>query len=144
MCTPPGIISKLSFMKKLGIVWSIGVNVVFLYFILGILSAASTKFEHLVLVAFVLIYLAVWGFYSQWGMSQMTIANAIDNEFAEIRRLLNDWKNIDDYTDEALKDVKQAREKVQKEFKTKFYINAGFQFLFLIIAIFNLILALNQ
>ncbi len=145
-------------MKTLGIVWKVITNIITIAVVLGIFSIASSKFETIVLAVLVLIYLSITGFSTIWALRQIEFAEALDNEFKGIKQLLNknainEFNKINDLLDNPIekpeideyeKEAIEARAESKKTLMIKFYINAGFQTLIYIIALYNLLTALNS
>jgi len=155
-------------MKTLGIVWKVIINIITVAIVLGIFSIASSKFETIVLVVLVLIYLSLGTFTTIWGLHQIEFGEALDKELKDIKKLIKNPKrylekeemdktrNIlgflnDDFVselpqeiDEYEKEVEKERAEKKKTLMIKFYINAGFQTITYIIALYNLLTALNS
>ena len=155
-------------MKTLSIVWKVIINIITVAVVLGIFSIASSKFETIVLAVLVLIYLSLGTFTAIWGLHQIEFSEALDNEFKAIKNLINlknsdnteinkrmlddisydlPIKTPDEYKKEIENDEKEIRTERAEKKKTlmiKFYINAGFMTITYIIALYNLLTALNS
>lgn len=154
-------------MKIIKYLWRIVVNIVTLVIVFSIFSLASTHFETATFAILVLIYLAVTGFGSAWAITHIEFSGALDKRFDEIERLLDkDYKDAigqfnksndlsdkrlpqqiaEDYGRDIMEEKKEARKEaaeVKKSIMIKFYINAAFQTVIYITALFNLISAFN-
>ena len=144
-------------MKALSYTWKIIVNIISVIVILTIFSVSSTKFESVVLSALVLIYLSICSFTALWGLHQVEFAEALNEEFIAVKRLLrkdainqNEDFRINDLLNEIqtgkqeIDEDKKERTEKKKTLMIKFYINVGFQTLIYIITLFNLLKALNS
>ena len=155
-------------MKTLGIVWKVIINIITVAVVLGIFSVAYTEFETVALAVLVLIYLSLGTFTAIWGLHQIEFGEALENEFKAVKdlitlknsdnteinkRMLDDInydlpiKTPDEYKKEIENDEKEIRAERAEKKKTlmiKFYINVGFQVIIYIIALYNLLTALNS
>lgn len=136
-------------MKKVGYIWKIIINIITLIVVSAIFSAATTKFETIVFAILVLIYLNTAGFMAVWALNHIEFSEAVNNEFKDIKKLLgfkSDGKGEDeeDYTEEYKEEMKKEKEDAKRNMMIKFYINIGFQFIIYVIALYNLITALNS
>jgi len=126
-------------MKPRGYIWQVIVSLITLGVVLSIFTITSTRFEITVLSILVLLYSNIMTFMATWSFTHIESSIRIGDDFSEIKRLLNHWKNWEDYTDEALKNDLAQREKLMRNYKIKYYIGLGFQALISIIAIWHLL-----
>ena len=130
-------------MKPRGYIWQVIVSLITLGVVLSIFTIASTIFETTVLSILVLLYSNTMTFMASWSFAHIESGIRIGDDFSEIKKLLNHWKNWEDYTDEALKDDLTQREKLRRNYTIKYYIGLGFQALISIIAIWHLFIVLG-
>lgn len=135
--------------KIFGYAWKIILGLINVIVASAVFSVASTKFETVALAVLVLIYLNVLSFSAIWGLTEMRVAEALDEEFKTIKKLLNfksDGKgdNDEDYTEEGLKEIQKERKDAKNYLMGKFYINIGFQLIVYVIALFHLLAAISS
>jgi hypothetical protein len=148
---------SLNKMKTAGYIWKVIIGIVSVLVVLAVFSVATSKFEITALAILVLIYLGVTGFSSIWAVNHIEFSEALDNEFKAIKKLLNSkLKYEPDGNEEALneremekadqeeyeKEARRAFEEKKKTIMVKFYINAAFQTVIYIIALYYLLTAI--
>lgn len=149
-------------MKILGIIWKVIENIITATVVFGIFSIASTKFETVVLAVLVIIYISITTYFALLGLQQITFGEALDKELKDIKKLIKNPKRDlakeemdkirntlgfnDDFVSELPQEIDEYEKEAQKEkaekknnIMIKFYINAGFQFIIYILALYKLI-----
>ncbi len=150
-------------MKTLGIIWNVIVNIITVAIVWGIFSIASTNFETIVIAVLVLIYLSMQTFASGLSLSQLKFMEALDAEFRKVKKIIKNDVDREELMKEAQtldqinnimttpltekeKEEKEEREKITKVIQkqtTEFYINAVFQVIIYIIALYHILTALS-
>ena len=119
-------------------IWRVTINFVTVIIVIAIFTSANSKFESLVITFLVLIYFSITSFYSHYCFITVERGFALYEEFARIRKLLNEGE---------LEEAQEALEIEKKKFRTatiKFWINAFFAVILYLICIFNMFRALNS
>lgn len=121
--------------------WTALINLITLGVVIGIFSSLYESFEIIVVSLLVLIYLSLQTFAMSFGQIQINNTFLFAQQFRRVRQLIQK-DNLNSYEEDAEKEeTKEAKDKADK-LTIKMYINAGFAFIFYIIALWNLFGAL--
>lgn len=127
---------KYDYLKWFGYAWNVIINLISVFVVLAIYNKVYEDFETIVVSLLVLIYLSIQGFLIAYSKTTTDVAFALDTEFKQIRKLLNN--EPDEYEKE---DLQEAKKKVGKA-NVKMYINAAFLSIIYLIALVYLFGAL--
>lgn len=117
-------------------IWLVTKDIFSLLVILGIFNFASSSFETALFSLLVLIYLSVEGFFSTFGYKTMQTNFALANELLQIKQLLKYEEN------ETEKGKQEKAAEAFSKLETHVQIHSMFLFLFFVIALWNLVVAL--